>query len=199
MPHRPVASTIFSVPSPHPSKEQLEMSTDTFTDSEIELLQKGATGAGLLVAVSDRGFFDTFKEAGAMGKHVAAARRNSSSPLIQRVADTRGTGFGLTASVTEVEEGTIEALRSAGKLVQVKAPDQLDAYRSYVLDLARSVSSAADGGDEAEAAAISKIKEALATTGTIDPTAKPPQARSGAEQAVEIEERALKTGEELPG
>jgi hypothetical protein len=147
------------------------MSTENFTESEIDVLQKGATGAGLLVAVSDRGFFDTFKEAGAMGKHVAMARKNSSSPLIQRIADTRGTGFGLTASVTEVEEGTIEALRSAGKLMQVKAPDQLEAYRSYVLDLARSVSSAADGGDEAEAAAISKIEEALAATATNDPSA----------------------------
>lgn len=142
------------------------MSTETFTDAEIDVLQKGATGAGLLVAVSDRGFFDTFKEAGAMGKHVAMARKNSSSPLIQRVADTRGTGFGLTASVTEVEEGTIEALRSAGKLLHVKAPDEFEAYRSYVLELARSVSSAAGGGDEAEAAAISKIEDALAAAAT---------------------------------
>jgi hypothetical protein len=174
------------------------MSTGDFTDSEIDLLQRGATGAGLLVAVSDRGFFDTFKEAGAMGKHVAAARGNSSSPLIQRVAEARGTGFGLTASMAEVEEGTIEALRSAGKLMQAKAPDQLEAYRSYVLDLARSVSSAAGGGDEAESAAISKLEEALAAPAS-DRTAKSPQGKSSAEQAVDSEERALESGEELPG
>jgi hypothetical protein len=174
------------------------MNTQPFTDSEIDLLQKGATGAGLLVAVSDRGFFDTFKEAGALGKHVAAARKNSSSPLIQRVAEARGTGFGLTASMTEVEEGTIEALRSAGKLMQVKAPDELEAYRSYVLDLARSVSSAAAGGDEAESAAISKIEEALAAP-TDDLIGKPQHDKSSAEQAVENQERMLETGEELLG
>jgi hypothetical protein len=37
--------------------------SDTFSESEIETLHKGAMGAGLLVSVSDRGFFDTFKEA----------------------------------------------------------------------------------------------------------------------------------------
>jgi hypothetical protein len=175
------------------------MTIEPLTDSEIDLLQKGATGAGLLVAVSDRGFFDTFKEAGAMGKHVGMARRNSSSPLIQRVAEAGGTGFGLTASMAEVEEGTIEALRSSGKLLQAKAPDQLEAYRSYVLDLARSVSSAAGSGDDAESAVLSKIEEALAAPATTDAAAMPPQAKSSAEQAVENRERGLETGEELHG
>ena len=44
-----------------------------FTEQEWESLQKGVVGAGLLVSLSDRSFFDTFKEAGALGKHVAQA------------------------------------------------------------------------------------------------------------------------------
>ena len=44
-----------------------------FTEEEWETLEKGATGAGLLIAVSDRGFFDTFSEASTMAKHLAAA------------------------------------------------------------------------------------------------------------------------------
>ena len=32
-----------------------------FTEEEWDALQKGAMGAGLLVSVSDRSFFDTFK------------------------------------------------------------------------------------------------------------------------------------------
>ena len=61
----------------------------------------------------------------------------------------------------ELESGTVEALRSAAALLRSKAPDELGCYRAFVLDLARSVSSAADGGDEAEAAAIAKIEQAL--------------------------------------
>jgi hypothetical protein len=57
------------------------MSTQQFSEPEIEMLRKGATGAGLLVAASDKGFFDTFKEAGAMAKHLASARRSSESPF----------------------------------------------------------------------------------------------------------------------
>ena len=137
------------------------MSTQPFSDTEIETLRKGATGAGLLVAVSDRGFFDTFKETGAMAEHLASAKQNSTNPVIQQLAEGRGTGFGLTSSKSELESGTVEALRSAAGLLRSKAPEELGVYRAFVLDLARSVSSAASGGDEAEAAAIAKIEQAL--------------------------------------
>ena len=47
------------------------------------------------------------------------------------------------------------------ELLQAKAPDELAAYRCFVLDLAHSVAAAANGGDEAESAAIAKIEGAL--------------------------------------
>jgi hypothetical protein len=139
------------------------VSVDELSEDEIETLRKGATGGGLLVALSDRSFFDTFKEAGAMGKHLAEAKKGSDSPLVQRIAQSRGSGFGLVTSPTEVERGTLEALSSAAQLLRTKAPEELEAYRTFVLDLARSVSAAAGGGDHAESAAIGKIEEALGT------------------------------------
>ena len=137
------------------------MNAEVLSETEIETLRKGATGAGLLVGVSDAGFFDTFKEAGAMAKHMAAAKGSSASPVIRRIAEGRGTGFGLTASPGEVELETLDALRAAADLLRSKAPDELEAYRAFVVDLARSVSSAAGGGEEVEAAAIAKIEGAL--------------------------------------
>ena len=134
----------------------------TFTDEEIETMHKGAMGAGLLVSVSDRGFFDSFKEAGALSKHVAAARSSSESPVIKRVAEGHGTGFGVTAHPDKIEAETLEALRSSVQLLQSKAPEELDAYREFVLALARSVAAAAPGGDEAEAGTIAKVEAALA-------------------------------------
>ena len=70
--------------------------SDTLNESEIETLHRGAVGAGLFVSVSDRGFFDTFKEAGALAKHVAAARGSSESAVVRLVAEKHGTGFGVT-------------------------------------------------------------------------------------------------------
>ena len=137
------------------------MNVQPLSESEIETLRKGATGAGMLVAVSDRSFFDSFKEAGAMAKHLAAAKSGSQSEVVRQIAAGHGTGFGVTASPEELEAGTLEALRSAKELLETKAPQEIDAYRSFVLELVRSVSFAAGGGDEAEAAAITKVDEAL--------------------------------------
>ena len=137
------------------------MNAQPLSETEIETLRKGAAGAGMLVAVSDKSFFDSFKEAGAMAQHMAAAKRDSQSEVVRQVAEGGGTGFGLTDSPEEVEAGTLEALRSAKELLQAKAPAEVDAYRSFVIELVRTVSSAAGGGDEVEAAAIARVEAAL--------------------------------------
>jgi hypothetical protein len=133
-----------------------------FTEQEWESLHKGVTGAGLLVSLSDRSFFDTFKEAGALAKHVAAAKQNSPSELIRQLADSHGTGFGVTSSPDVVERETLEALGTAKRTLESKAPDELGPYRDFVLEIAQSVSQAAGGGEAAESAAIEKVKSALA-------------------------------------
>jgi len=138
--------------------------SEALSETDIETLRRGAMGAGLLVSVSDRGFFDTFKEAGTLAKHVATARSGSESGVVRQIAEGRGVGFGVTTSPQEIESGTLESLRSAVSLLEEKAPDELDAYRSFVLDLARSVAAAAPGGDEAEAATVAKIEAALQDT-----------------------------------
>ena len=131
-----------------------------FTEQEWDQLRKGATGAALLVSVSDRSFFDSFKEAGSLAKHLAGGR-SGDSELIRELSRERGTGFGLTSSPQEVEAETVEALRSAVTTLEAKAPEEVDAYRSFVLELAENVGKAAGGGDEAEAATVEKIRSAL--------------------------------------
>ena len=132
-----------------------------FTEQEWEQMQKGVTGAGLLVAVSDRGFFDTFKEASALGRHLASARQENESDLVRELAEVRGTGFGIGSSPDEVEGETLEALRAAVSTLQAKAPDEVDSYRRFVLEVARSVADAAGGGEAAETGEIEKITAAL--------------------------------------
>jgi hypothetical protein len=133
-----------------------------FTEQEWESLQRGVLGAGLLVSLSDRSFFDTFKEAGALAKHVAAAKRSNTSALVRELADVHGTGFGLTSSPDKVEHETLEALQSAKATLESKAPDELDPYRQFVLDVAQSVADAAGGGESAESGAIEKVRSAIA-------------------------------------
>ena len=132
-----------------------------FTEQEWDTLQKGLMGAGLLVSLSDRGFFDTFKEAGALAKHLANARQSQSSEVVRELAETRGTGFGLGARPDEVESEALESLRTAVATLEAKAPDEVEPYRQFVLDVAESVGRAASGGDTAETGAVNKIRAAL--------------------------------------
>jgi hypothetical protein len=137
------------------------MSTEQFTESEIETLRKGATGSGLLVGVSDKGFFDTFKEAGALARHLGEAKEGHASELVRDLSAMKGSGFGLTTSADEVEQETMESLRQATSIVQTKAPDEVDEYKSFVLDVAQSVAEAAKGVGAGETGAIEKIRTAL--------------------------------------
>jgi hypothetical protein len=133
-----------------------------FSEEEWETLQKGVTGGGLLVAVSDPGFFDSFKEAGAIAKHLAEAQQKSSSELIREIAHTRHTGFGLRASRAELEQEAVDTLGSAKSILEAKAPEELDAYKALVRDVAESVANAAKGVAPSESDTIEKLEAALA-------------------------------------
>jgi hypothetical protein len=133
-----------------------------FTDEEWESLQRGVVGAGLLVSLSDRSFFDTFKEAGALSKHVAQAKQGSSSELVRELADVHGTGFGVRTSPDKVESETLAALQTAKTTLESKAPDEVAPYREFVMEVAQSVANAAGGGEAAESGAIEKVRSAVA-------------------------------------
>jgi hypothetical protein len=132
-----------------------------FSEEEWEAMQKGVTGAGMLVSIGDRDFTDSFGEAGALAKYLAEQRGQSESELVRQLASVRGTGFGLTDSQQEVEAETLAALRSASATLAAKAPEEASAYRQLVLDAAEAVAEAKGGVKPGEAAAIEAIKAAL--------------------------------------
>jgi len=132
-----------------------------FTDEEWEQLQKGVTGAGFWMTIADRGFFDTFKESSALAKHLAEARKSSESTLVRDLGATKGTGFGWKSSPEEIAGETTAALQDAQQILQSKAPDELPAYRAFVLEVAESVGAAAEGGEAAEAGTLEQIRAAV--------------------------------------
>lgn len=133
---------------------------DDFTEDEWKELQQGVTGAGMLVSTAHRDFTDAFGEASTVAKQLAA-HRESGSQLVRELSGTRGTGFGLVASPNEVVEGTINALGAAVAVLGEKAPDELEAYRGLVLDVATAVAEAKGGVKDEERAAIERITSAL--------------------------------------
>jgi hypothetical protein len=132
-----------------------------FTEQEWDQLRRGVTGAGLYLSLADRSFFDTFKEAGTLARHLGQARKGGENQLIRELTHGGGTGFGLTAKPDEIESETLDSLRAAVATLEQKAPEDAEAYREFVLEVARSVADAASGGDQPESEAIAKIETAL--------------------------------------
>jgi len=136
-----------------------------FTDEEWQALQEGIAGAGMFVAIIDRGFFDSFKEANALARHLREAHEHSESVLVRDLAVGHDRPFGMTASPQEIERSTVAALQQAVAALEAKSPEDLPAYRQLVLEVAEAVAEAAKGVSPQENQALDSIRAALGSTG----------------------------------
>jgi hypothetical protein len=132
-----------------------------FSEAEWQAMQRGVTGAGMLVSVSDQDLSDSFGESSAMAKYLSSQRTIGATQLMRDLGSTHGTGFGIFAKPQEVRDGTLDALRSTVATLQAKAPDEVEPYRQLVLGTATAVAEAKGGVKPTEEAALQLIREAL--------------------------------------
>jgi hypothetical protein len=141
-----------------------------FTEEEWKLVLEGPPGAGMIVLTAQRG--GSFRETFAIAKSYAEARQqHGESELLDEIAsakpETDHTRYG---SVDELREHGLQHLKDAIALLEQKAtPDEVDAYRRFVLTLADKVANAhREGGvavSDAERAAIEQIAGAVGHSG----------------------------------
>ena len=127
-------------------------------------MQEGITGAGMFVALVDRGFFDSFKEASALAHHLQEAHEHSDSVLVRDLATGHDRPFGMTDSPEKVEQSTVATLQQAVAVLEAKSPEDLPAYRQVVLEVAESVAEAAKGVSSQESQALDQIRTALGSS-----------------------------------
>lgn len=132
-----------------------------FTPEEWSTMQKGVMGAGMLVSLADPGFFDTFKEATALAKHIKQAHESGPSLLVRDLAQIHRSDVKMSHNPLEVQTETLAALEASVATLQAKAPEEVPAYREFVLDVAQSVAEAGKGVAPSESDAIAKITAAL--------------------------------------
>lgn len=134
-----------------------------FTEEQWQVLQWAVAGAMTLVSMSDKGFWDTFKEASGAAKVVAAAKTGSDSELVRDLASDLKIGRDkeATANPADMAGGVSERIGEAVALVTEKAPEDLDAFKALILDIAEATAEAADGVAPTETDALDRIKEAL--------------------------------------
>ena len=128
-------------------------------------MQEGIAGAGMYVAIIDRGFFDSFKEASALSHHLRDAQAHSDSVLIRDLATGHDKPFGMTASPAEIEQSTVATLKQAVAILEAKSPEDLPAYRQLVTEVAESVAEAAKGVSPQENQALDHVRAALGSSG----------------------------------
>ncbi len=135
-----------------------------FTEDEFGAMQKGVTGAGLLVSVSDADFTDSFGEASALAKYLAGQNQSGETELMRELSHVHGSGFGFAPSPQKVEAETLEALSSAISTLEAKAPDEVEPYRRLVAAVAEAVAEAKGGVTDHETTAIDKIRAAVGSS-----------------------------------
>ena len=134
-----------------------------FTDEEWQVLQWAVTDTIAYLSIADAGFWDTFKESTAAAKFIAGVEAANPDPLVHDLAAhvRARRDKSVTGAPADVAAHVTERVGSAAQLVAQKAPDDLDAFKGFILGIAKATAEAAKGVGPAETEAIEKIRAAL--------------------------------------
>jgi hypothetical protein len=136
-----------------------------FTPDEWELVAQGPPAAGLAVATAKRG--GTFRESFALAKAYTEARseHGESQLLDELVSERPKVKHERAHSAGELKDDTVKLLRDAVALLRAKAtPEELDDYRSFVLNVANRVANAHTEDDAAVAPEEQATIEAISSS-----------------------------------
>jgi hypothetical protein len=138
-----------------------------FTAEEWQTILQGPPTAGLIVITAQRG--GTFRETLAMTQsYVEARKQHGASELLDEIVSARpALDHTRYHSPEELKEAGLQHLRAAAELLEQKAtPDEADAYRRFVLELANRIANAhrehGTSVSDAEQGALEEITAALA-------------------------------------
>jgi len=140
-----------------------------FTEEEWDLVAEGPAVAGVIAATAQKG--GSFRESYAIAKTYAEARqRHGDSELLDEIVSHKPE-FDRKRyhSPEELHDKGLERIQQATALLESKAtPDEVTAYKSFALDVAKNVAAAHKEDGErvspAEEAAIAAVTASLGTT-----------------------------------
>ncbi len=139
-------------------------SKEMFTEDEWHILQWAVTDTMAYLSVADHGFWDTFKEASAAAKFMAHAKSDTQSPLIHDLAADIKMGHDkqVTHDMADMADEVGKRVREAKALIEQKSPADVEAFKAFILGVAKATAEAAHGVDAHEQAAIEALEAALA-------------------------------------
>jgi len=134
-----------------------------FTDDEWRVLQLAVSDTMAWLTMADPGFWDMFKEAKGAATFISSVKVTSESPLVRQLADEMKMkrDKALSANPTDMASEVIARVGDAAAMVADKAPDDLPAFKEFIVGVARATAGAAGGVGSTEASAIAKLEAAL--------------------------------------
>ena len=135
-----------------------------FTDAEWQVLQWAVADTITYLSMADPGLWDTFKETSKAVKYIAGMRTAGASPLVRELATHAHTrrDKDVSADPAGMADEVTGRVSLAASLLKRKAPDDLDAFREFIIGVATATAEAAHGMGPAEQAALAKLEAALA-------------------------------------
>jgi hypothetical protein len=139
-----------------------------FTEEEWNVVREGPAAAGVLVLMAQGG--GSFRETWALAKSYAEARKQpGQSQLLDELASEKP-DVERHSTREEQESQGLTGLREAIAILEQKAsPEEVEAYRTFVLAVARKVAEAHEEEGQptsaAEQAAIEKVASTIGTPG----------------------------------
>jgi hypothetical protein len=133
------------------------------TEVEWQTLQWAVTDTMAYLAMADPGFWEMFKEASGAARYIAGIKASGENALVRELAADIKTkrDKAVTGNPADVSGEVIGRVSEAVKIVADKAPEDLDAFKGFVIGVAKATAEAAKGIGPTEAAAIAKLEAAL--------------------------------------
>jgi hypothetical protein len=133
------------------------------TEAEWHTLQWAVTDTMAYLSMADPGFWEMFKEASGAARYIAGIRASGENELVRQLAADIKTkrDKAVSANPADVSGEVIGRVSEAVKIVAGKAPEDLDAFKGFIIGVAKATAEAAKGTGPTEAAAIAKLEAAL--------------------------------------
>jgi hypothetical protein len=131
-------------------------STMRYTDQERDTLRNAAMGAMMLVSKSDPGMMGTIKEMMAGSK----ALKNSSPEMQAILKGSGGMPKMPKGSAADMENNIMSMLQQSQQILQ-KNPQDLDNFRSTIMNACDQIAKAQGGVSDNETKMINKIRSSL--------------------------------------
>jgi len=136
---------------------------DDFAADEWQTLSFATMDTLMYLSVVQPGFFEMLREAGQTGGFLAQEAASAASELVRDLAHDARQRHERDRNLNpaNIETPTLERLAAASAIVERTAPDELSAFRMFILGIAETVAEAAGGVSPAEMHAIEKVRAAL--------------------------------------